>query len=223
MTRIAYSPFTLLIEIEEGFVNTVVIENQSVFSEIVSDFSNQLNGLSGKLVLSDDFKTVEIKKKVELVTQIIPFEINKKDLVNKIHSDLKLRAVDEINYKKTQELLASIYKYLFDISDDMDNLVTMDMPEDIGGLLKMFDFKISEDDMTIQEKIIEYMTAVNRYKGEKVFVFVNLRSYLTDNQVQVLFENIVLEKMQAVFIENKEYPRLQNEKVVIIDKDMCVI
>lgn len=223
MIRIAYSPFTLLIEIEEGFVNTVVIENQSVFSEIVSDFSNQLNGLSGKLVLSDDFKTVEIKKKVELVTQIIPFEINKKDLVNKIHSDLKLRAVDETNYQKTQELLASIYKYLFDISDDMDNLVTMDMPEDIGGLLKMFDFKISEDDMSIQEKIIEYMTAVNRYKGEKVFVFVNLRSYLTDSQVQVLFENIVLEKMQAVFIENKEYPRLQNEKVVIIDKDMCVI
>lgn len=220
---IAYYPLSFTAEIEEGFVSTIVIENQSVFSKFVNDIYNQIDGYDGDVVLSDNSKIIELRKKAELVTQFIPFEVNKKDLLTKMYADLKLKAVNEVNYQKTQELIGGIYNFLYEISEEMDNIVTMNLPDDISGLLKIFDLRIADDDMSLSEKIIEYMTAVNRYKGEKVFFFVNLRSYLTDNQTRELFENIVLEKMYAYFIENKEYTRLENEKVVIVDEDMCVI
>lgn len=220
---IAYYPLSFTAEIEEGFVSTIVIENQSVFSKFVNDIYNQIDGYDGDVVLSDNSKIIELRKKAELVTQFIPFEVNKKDLLTKIYADLKLKAVNEVNYQKTQELIGGIYNFLYEISEEMDNIVTMNLPDDISGLLKIFDLRIADDDMSLSEKIMEYMTAVNRYKGEKVFFFVNLRSYLTDNQTRELFENIVLEKMNAYFIENKEYTRLENEKVVIVDEDMCVI
>lgn len=220
---IAYYPLSFTAEIEEGFVSTIVIENQSVFSKFVNDIYNQIEGYDGDVVLSDNSKIIELRKKAELVTQFVPFEVNKKDLLTKIYADLKLKAVNEVNYQKTQELIGGIYNFLYEISEEMDNIVTMNLPDDISGLLKIFDLRIADDDMSLSEKIMEYMTAVNRYKGEKVFFFVNLRSYLTDNQTRELFENIVLEKMNAYFIENKEYTRLGNEKVVIVDQDMCVI
>ena len=67
------------------------------------------------------------------------------------------------------------------------------------------------------------MTTVNRYKGERVFFLVNLRSYLTEKQAEELFESVVLKKIKLVCIENKEYKRLRYENAIIIDEDMCVI
>lgn len=77
--------------------------------------------------------------------------------------------------------------------------------------------------MELSEKIIEYMTAVNKFKGERVFFFVNLRSYLTDRQTELLYKDMLLRKFKVICIENNEHTHLEYSKTLIIDKDMFVI
>lgn len=67
------------------------------------------------------------------------------------------------------------------------------------------------------------MTAVNKFKGERVFFFVNLRSYLTDRQTELLYKDMLLRKFKVICIENNEHMHLEYSKTLIIDKDMCVI
>ncbi|MBR6669871.1 MAG: type II-A CRISPR-associated protein Csn2 [Ruminococcus sp.] len=67
------------------------------------------------------------------------------------------------------------------------------------------------------------MISFNKLKQTKLFITVNLRSYLTKDQIEKLFESVLLKKINWICIESAEHERLKNEDVIIIDKDMCVI
>lgn len=220
---IAYPDADLYCELEESAVLNLVIENQHIFSSIISDIYRQCSGESGRLVLSENNMPLELKKRAELITQIIPFEINQRELVNKLCAELKNVSVNEHFYQHTQKLIADISSYIYMITENADNEIAIDTPQDISGILKTFGVRFSDNDMEITDKIIEYMTAVNKYKGERVFFFVNLRSYLTDRQTMLLYKDILLRKMTAVCIESAEHTHLKCTKTIIIDKDMCII
>ena len=57
----------------------------------------------------------------------------------------------------------------------------------------------------------------------KLFVFVNLRSYLTDAQMKALIQEITYQEVQVLFIENQERACLEGGMRYIIDKDRCEI
>lgn len=220
---IAYPPADLFCELSEYSILTLIIENQYVFHSMISDIYSQINGKNGKFVLSENYKPLDMRKNAELITQMIPFEVNQKELINKLYSELKSNAVNENNYQITQELMSYISNYIYLITENTENELISDIPEDISGILKSFNVRFNDDNESLSEKILEYITAVNSLKGEKVFFFVNLRSYLTDKQAELLFKSILLKKMTVICIENVEHTRISSEKIIIIDKDMCVI
>ena len=220
---IAYSEVGLYCELDETQILNLVIENQQIFSNIISDIYYQINGGSGKFVLSDNNTPLDLKKNVELVTQIIPFEINQRELLNKLYAELKNISVDGNNYQLTQQLFSDISSYVYILTEDLENDISVDVPQDINGILKMFGIRFTEHDTELTDKILEYMIAVNKFKGGRVFAFVNLRSYLTDSQIKLLYKDILLRKMTVICIESSDHKHLPNTKTIIIDKDMCII
>lgn len=220
---IAYPPADIVCELDESRIMSVVIENQIMFRNIITDIYEQIKGHDGIFVLSENFTPLDIRKNADLISTLIPFEVNQKEMINKLYTDLKNKAVDENSYQQTQELFSAISKYLFELSAITDNELSFDFPDDISGILKMFNVRINDKDMALHEKLLEYMLAAEKLKGTKVFITVNLRSYITDEQTELLFKSVLLHKIHMICIENKEYPRLDTEKVIIIDKDMCLI
>lgn len=220
---IVYPDVNLCCELDESTVLNLVIENQRIFSDVIYDIYGQINGYSGKFVLSDNNKPLDLKKNVELVTQIIPFEVNQRELLNKLYAELKNISVDENNYQFTQQLISDISSYVYMLTEGLENDISIEIPQDINGLLKAFGVRFKENSAELTDKIFEYMIAVNKFKGERVFFFVNLRSYLTDKQTELLFKDIVLRKITMICIENKEHTHLEYSKTLIIDEDMCVI
>lgn len=194
---IAYTDVNLYCELEESVVLNLVIENQQVFSDLISDIYGQCSGDSGKLILSDNNEPLELRKRAELLTQIIPFEINQRDLVNKLYAEIKNVSINERFYQHTQKLIADIALYIYMITESSDNEIEIDVPQDISGILKALGVRFYDKGMELSEKIIEYMTAVNKFKGERVFFFVNLRSYLTDRQTELLYKDILLRKLKV--------------------------
>ena len=67
------------------------------------------------------------------------------------------------------------------------------------------------------------MLAYREYLGKRLFITVNLRSYLGAQETSALFRSTILQKLSMFCIENREYPRLSQEKRIVIDEDACVI
>ena len=73
------------------------------------------------------------------------------------------------------------------------------------------------------EKLIDYMSLVRDLDRDKLFVFVNLRSWFTDNEVSLFVKTVLAHKYRILLIDNCEYPKLENERRIIIDRDLCEI
>lgn len=220
---IAYPAADLCCKLNEDKVLTLVIENQHMFYSIISDIQVQLDGNDGEFVLSDNYTPLDTRKNIELISQLIPFSVNQKELLSKLYGYIKKKAVNEELYQATQEILSRISEYLFQLTEDEEGELIITVPEDISGILKAYDLRFNDNDMTLSEKLLEYMINSNVFKAKNLFVIVNLRSYLTNNQTEQLFKSALLKKLQLLCIESFEHERLSNEDVIIIDKDMCLI
>ncbi len=220
--KLVFPQISAPIEFRENVLNSLVIENQPLFRSLIEDFHCQINGFDGFSVLSLNNSPVDIAKNVELITSFVPFELNRKSLIGKIISSLEKTAINETHYVRTSQLLSSIEKYIEDL--------TFEYPCDlecskitVSALLKMVGLQIHEEMGNSLDKIIDYMELVREFEKDKLFIFVNMRSYYSDEQMEAFVQTVISHKYKILLLDASEHCRLRDEKRVIIDADLCEI
>ena len=76
---------------------------------------------------------------------------------------------------------------------------------------------------SFSEKLAQYMKIMSELLGKKLLIFVNIRSYLENDQIRELMKNAVYNEISLLFIENIQRDFSKDEKYYIIDKDNCEI
>lgn len=219
--KILFPPLTSPIKLSDEYVTTVVLENKKHYYEIVTDLYNQVNKSDGRIVLSKSDKLLDIVKNVELITQYVPFESNKKTLLTKLHQRLK-DVVNNSFFYETTEILSNIQKYIFEVTDTYDMELQID-EIDITGLFKLFNVRFNDDFSSLSASLYNYCTNVMSLEGNKLFVFVGLRNYIDDDEYSLFVRTLVDHKIRVLFLESACYPDNEYEQRIIIDKDLCVI
>lgn len=214
--------FSTPICFEENTLNTIVIENQKFFRETVDDIRHQTEKYDGDIVFSVNDTPQDMAGNVEIISEFLDLDINSKNLLNRIQSMMEKTALEEQHYMETQELLSSIEHFIqklaFLCPCDVDcNKLT------VSNLLKMAGLHFNMVYRNPIEKLIDYMSLVRELERDKLFVFVNLRSWFTDNEVSLFVNTVLAHKYRILLIDNCEYPKLENERRIIIDRDLCEI
>lgn len=220
---LVYPPIGLEINIHKDKVQTIVIENPKLFYEIANDIYCQINGKSGDTVISENYVPIQLSRSADIMTQFIPFTLNRKDLISSIDSEMKEKSVNASFYGETQELYAHIEKYLYSLIEDEDIEMDFCCPNDISAILKAFDLHIVETDKKLNEKLFEYILVLQKYKKRSVFITVGLRNYMTNREAEDLFQSVLLHGITLICLESKDSLLLKNESRIIIDKDFCII
>lgn len=209
-------------DFDEGCCMTIVIENQDLFTEVIRDISEQMQGLDGCAVLSKENRPVPFDKYAELISQFIPFEINQRNLISKVNSCMQQLAVKEDNYMATGELLAEWERFLINLSMNLTgNFVFSKITAE--SLIKAAGIEFENEYDSLGEELIDYMELVRTYDRDKLFIFVNLRSYLTDEETEIFVKDVIARGMQILLIECMERSRLDCEFRYIVDRDLCLI
>ncbi len=218
--KIVNPMFDCVFEFADTEVNTVVIENQRMFSDFCKDIYVQLEGWEGNTVLSENDIPLAVSKNVEMLSQFIPFEINRKHLVNKLVASAEKLANEPEYYEYTMREIANIEKYLWNITENMVGNITFSKLS-IGNIIKSVGMEFEDDYSNLCEKIIDYMELVREYDKDKLFIMINLRSYIDDEETQAFMDTILRKQFKVLLVDNCEYGFCKHEKRVIIDKDMC--
>ncbi len=203
-------------------VNTLVIENPNFLYSILEDLSNQISGLNGDSVVSENGVVLRTDKNIELLTQFFPFDINKKTLLNKIASELEKKAMSGEFYLESMEIVSNVESFLLNLSIDFacDMVYTK---LDIGSIIKSAGIEINDNKMGLCERIIDYMELVTMFDRNKLFVTVNLRAFVSDKDMTLFLQTIKGHGFALLMIENREYTLLNYEKRTIVDSDICLI
>ena len=83
-----YPEIDRVFDVDDGTLNTVIIESQELFRRLLSDLSDRLNGGTGKSILSQDDVPVDMSEYAEIIDRFVPFEINRKELLSKVAAAL---------------------------------------------------------------------------------------------------------------------------------------
>ena len=209
-------------ECEGDSVCSIVIENQQVFFNIISDLYKQRQGEDGQAVLSDCNKSISIEKHTEIISQFIPFDMNPKSLVSKINSRMQELSMDDVHYMKTNELVAEWERYLMDLS--LGLIGNFEFSKVSGeSLIKAAGIKIDALYDSLGEQLLDYFELVEEYDRKKLFVLINLRSYLSDQEISIFISQILQRSIQIMLLESSEHPIVEGERRYILDKDKRLI
>ena len=91
------------------------------------------------------------------------------------------------------------------------------------SLIKACGLSVMDDSESDIERVFQYITMVRDLFGEKLFVFVNIRSFFSDEDMETFIETVVAHNFYVLLIDGKEYNRMKNEERIVIDSDLCVI
>lgn len=221
--KMAYPEFSFVIDTETNDrINTLVIENRDLFTKLIRDLYNQEKGMDGYAVLSKDEKIIDISKNLELHSQFVGFSVNRKQLITRLCNEMERIALGGEDYDETINLMNTIEQFFLRLTCRMDGEIVLKKLNP-SSIIKAVSPEFEDEYESICEELLNYMELVECYEHAKIFVFVNLRSYVNDKEIGEFFDTVLRKGHHVLCIENKEYKRMENEYRIVIDKDLCEI
>ena len=220
--KFVYPELHTILDMSDGFLHVLVIENQELLQRLIRDIVRQIAGETGYAVVSQDNTPLSFPKYVEILDRFVPFELNRKPLLNRIVSALEKTALSEQHYSETMQTLGQAEQLLealaFEFSCDIV------FPQlTAASLLKAAAPQLREEDKSPAEQVLDYMQLVCEFERAKLFVTVNMRSYVSDRDMGLFADTVLSRGYMLLMLENREYPRLAQEKRWIVDGDLCEI
>lgn len=220
--KFSYPEIETVFFFEDGRFPSLIIENPCLFYRIVDDLCNQVCGEEGQGVLSENDELLPIAGNLDLLTSFFPFEINRKNLLNKVISKLEKYSSTLDFYERSQSILSQIEKFIYDLAYEND--FELEFPRlSIGSLLKSSGIRLKEDYPSLVEKLLVYMDLMVSNGLSSIFVFVNLRSFTDDDTIELFTDSCCRKGYNIFLIDNREYTKLSRENRTVVDSDLCEI
>lgn len=201
-------------------IPSVVIEEPVFFRTLMLDLYDQINGESGKFILSENDKELNIGTWVELIDNCLHFSLNTKPLINKIVSAMEQLAVGESFSMKTAELLQQLEQYAAELAFNFDCDILCEHCT-AAGLFKAVGISLRDEYDDPLERLIDYMELIREFDRDKVFILINLRSFFADDHVENFLETISAHGYHVLLLDSIDRKKLPQERRVTIDNDLC--
>ena len=92
-----------------------------------------------------------------------------------------------------------------------------------NDFFKLFNFKIRDSDIDLTERISTYIKVISEISDAKILVFINLKSFISSQQLSEIYNVAFAYKIHLLLIESSMSYNMENEQFYIIDSQLCVI
>ncbi len=206
-------------------VTYIVVEDPSVFFKMVKTINNQvLNkpNVEELFILLKNETKLDISKSIIMFSDILNFDINSKkiknELIKKVEQDIQI--LNESRLLQINNLLLDYLEGLF--SNYSINVNYIEKIE-LGDLLKLFKLEVCNEDDSLLITLMNWMTSFTELTKIDTFLFVNLTTFLTQDELEQLDNYSKYNKVSIILFENNCSNFENNKSVNIIDKDLCHI
>lgn len=219
--RLANRYFDTIFDIDSDKVNTLIVENHKFFRACVCGMQNLCNKEDADFIFSVDHEEVVLGDKIELICDFINLDRNDKKLANGLVKFFTRAMADKSS--EFAEYFARGYSLLNSISGELYPNVDFDEDIDHARFIKLFKPTFSYKDKDFLEKLLLYIDALVEFCDTKLIVMVNVKSYLNNEEFLELFKHARYMQVPIFCIESHETYKIKEEKIVIIDSDLCEI
>ena len=218
--KIVHPKINSRIEISDQQINVLVIETPDFLYELLTDIKRQMNNFEGDTVLYVHEEPVSFHKYVELITDPLSIEMNNRTIVKRVLTAMEKCGQDDVYYERTQKLMAEIEAYINDLSLNFDTDIECHEIS-LQQILKAAELTVADEYSRLVDRVYAYMELIREFEGDKLFIFVNLSSYIGREQLQEFANTVIGHSFQVLLIDSHDFERLEKENRLIVDCDLC--
>lgn len=200
---LAYSKLNLRIEFIENTVNVLILEDSVQFSEIVYLLKCDEKVLESPFVLSESDKFLQISKEMEIIVDPFSLDFNSRKIQQQLYKEMEIVAT-EFDVEKAEVNGRMLY-LIEGIQERLQyQNIAYNLEFSWENLLKLYQVHFEPLCVSLLEKLVEYIKIASNLLNLKVIGFVNLKLYLTEEQLHYLYEIAFYNKVNLLLIENIE-------------------
>ena len=208
-----------IIKLKDNNVLTIEIENKKYFYRLVND----LNSLSNSEIVEEitfyNDEDKEINGKVKIFVNYFDFEFNSKKYSNDINKYIinEMNESDKNNLIKSYNKLIDVFLKILNKSD-----LSLQILEDITieNIVKNLKLSISSKN-SLLDNLLLLIELENVLKSFNTLIFINLKQYLTNQELIELYKYSIYNKTNIILIDSQCYGcTLDYENKLIIDSNL---
>lgn len=220
--RIVFTGLELPIVIEKDSVSVLEIHNHILFSK----FCHSLSSLAGHQacepfsVWDDEGKGIAPKSACLYVGDPFSLPWQERDLAGVLQQRFETMLFEDYVLREEVESLgrdiASRVALLgFSLSADY----SFGLEWDLRRYLKTFDYDVDRENASLFDSLMMFIKFAADMRFNRVLVFVNLKTFLAENQLELLYKQAVFSGIRMLLLENAEDGRcFALEKKRIVDQ-----
>lgn len=220
--RIVYPSLHIEFEIDLHKINKIVVENKHEFRKFALETIVATEGKGDGVFFEDENRDLIKSKSVAVILSPVQNNLEGKDLIKKLTSEL----VDDLEESKNFEKFIEVREKLIEIIDDLQQCseYPFDYDGDFGPaeLLKILNIGFREEG-DILDKFANFIKISSRLMGKKIIMLVNCEAYFSEDEMAEIRKIAKYEELYIVLVESSQGTLTTDLNSIIIDNDLCVI
>ena len=207
--------------LEDNKILNIEIYNKKFFYRFIKDLNLIENGnnLEEITAFNKQNEEITLTNKIEILSNFLEFDLYNK----KYSSDFQKYIVknsEEKNIDKIVKEYSKVYDSISNIVNLIDIPITIKNDFDFESIIKSFKFEVNFFD-NLLNNLIDLLEVKLNLSKEKIYVFINLKSYLSNEDLLELYKYIFAKNINSIFIDTNKYDDLNdNVNKIIIDTDL---
>ena len=128
---------------------------------------------------------------------------------------------DEGARRDVEDAFALLRSRLCQLALSLESEYAFDINWELKRYLRTYGFGVElVDDEPLLDKLIKFLALVKDASLNKVILFVNLKLFLTENELELFYEQAFFSKLRILLVENAyDALRYERERKYVIDQD----
>ena len=202
-------------------VLSIEVENKSYFYRIVNCFNSLYVGdkIDEINFYDEKFNEINLNNKILIMYDFFNFDFNPKKNISKIYKLIEDN-LDERSLLPFNNLYSKLLKILKNELNYLDINIKLDEEYKMENILKIVKLSIEKKD-SLMDNLFLLIDLEKILKLNEVLVFVNLKQYLSKDELKEFYKYIVYNNLCAVFVDSQTYGIADNmENKIIIDDNL---
>lgn len=201
----------------------LVIESPHFLRRLMKDFNYPSD--SSHIAIIEQGKVLKFEKDIDFITNPLHLDFNNRRVTTTLLKMLVKTSLSEDFYMPTNSFKAKIVKYLDQIVDAENFNFEVSAADDftIDSIAKAADLHIVDDEDDFVTLLTDYLSMMSELANIKIFVFVNLRSLLSHDELLRFCHDLDNHQIDVLLIENHDYGKFSGISRILIDHDDCEI
>lgn len=209
------------IELSPGKASSLYIENQKLYRNTIINLYAECPKNCG-VVFSEKYEPLNFKGNICFVSDFCRLDFSS-SIIKKLYEDFTMYACDFM-LEQTTALKAEVLKFLEKLNEGFDFDFSFKEELELADLFKIQCLKPKLGNEDIPENILDFVKFMKKYTSFKCFIFLNLHSFLTPDELEIFLNEIAYLNVCVLMLENKKcFNNSSKEVVYIIDEDLCEI